>query len=117
MFRAPRPANLPGFVQVVQSLPATQRQIARHLDISERTLQRYMATDNAPRAAVLALFWESHWGRQCADVEASNWAALQYRRAEGLERTNATLRAHIERLEKDYASTGQAANSPVWYRA
>lgn len=117
MFRAPRPASLPGFNQVMQDLPASQRQIARHLDITERTLQRYAATDSAPRAVVLALFWETRWGREAADGEAAAWAALQYQRAEASARQVAALGRQMDLLEAALADGRGAANSPIWRRA
>lgn len=33
--------------------------IARHLDVAPRTLERWKAADQAPRIALLALFYES----------------------------------------------------------
>lgn len=117
MFRAPRPASLPGITQLVQSLPATPRQVARHLDLADRTLQRYIATDSAPRAVMLALFWETRWGRETADNEAAVWSTIQYRRAEGLERQVAELRRQIGVLEGAQAEGWTAANSPIWMPA
>lgn len=119
MFRAPRPASLPGFGQIVADLPATQRQIARHLDITERTLQRYAATDSAPRAVVLALFWETQWGRMAADGEAAEFGRVHYARARGLEQQVDLLRHQVERLEVELARPApqRAANSPLWLRA
>ncbi|MDO8440080.1 MAG: hypothetical protein Q7S97_02570 [Polaromonas sp.] len=36
--------------------------IARHLDVTPRTLERWKAADQAPRTAMLALFYETRWG-------------------------------------------------------
>jgi hypothetical protein len=38
------------------------RQVARYLGVTVATLKRWKATDDAPRAALLALFYESRWG-------------------------------------------------------
>lgn len=100
---------------MLADLPATPAQVARHLQISPATLARWQAADQAPRAAMLALFWETRWGRSAADVEAVNWAAMAHRRAVTLERENAALRRHIELLERELArGPDQAANAPLW---
>lgn len=117
MFRAPTGAGLPSFELMLQDLPATPAQLARHLDISPRTMQRYMAEAAAPRAVMLAMFWETRWGRSAADCEAANWAALHYRRAEIAERQNVALRRQLVALEAALAESHGAANSPVWMTA
>lgn len=117
MFRAPTGAGLPSFDLMLQDLPATPAQLARHLDINPRTLQRYQATGDAPRPVLLAMFWETRWGRSAADTEAANFAALHFRRAEIAERQVRTLQRQVATLEHELAQSGQAANSPVWMRA
>lgn len=113
MFRSPN--GLPPLSFMLADLPATPAQVARHLAITPRTMQRYMATDQAPRAVMLALFWETRWGRSVADTEAANWAALHYRRATALERVNVKLKRQVLLLEKELAEAAHgAANGPVW---
>jgi cell division protein FtsB len=65
---------------------------------------------------MLALFWESRWGRSAADTEATNHAARQWQRAAALERENAALRQRITRLESELADAPhqRAANLPTW---
>lgn len=99
---------------LLADLPATPRQIARHLDLSESTLKRYEREDQAPRAVMLALFWESRWGRSAADCEAHNWGAVYYRKAMGLERENAALRRQLAALEAMLQDQQGAANSPFF---
>lgn len=114
MFRAPGPAGLPSFSTMLQDLPGTPAQVARYLGLSARTLQRYAAENQAPRAIMLALFWETRWGRSAADVEAANWAALHFRRAELAERQIVALRRQILMLEAAAAAAYGAANGPLW---
>lgn len=114
MFRAPGSAGLPSFSTMLQDLQATPEQLARHLDLSRRQLQRYQAADAAPRVVMLAMFWETRWGRSAADCEAANWAALHYRRAEIAERQIVALRRQVEQLEAALAMLDRAANSPIW---
>lgn len=116
MFRAPSQAGLPPFSVLLADLPAHPAQVARHLGLSPACLARYAAQEQAPRPVMLAMFWESRWGRSAADVDASNTAAAQFQRAEALARENAALRRYVARLEADLsAAPGQrAANAPVW---
>lgn len=101
---------------MLADLPATRHQVARHLGISTVTLNRYLKANQAPRPIMLALFWETRWGRSAADTEAANWGALYFRQAKGLERENAALRRQMDLLERELASAPGAANSP-FYRA
>ena len=113
MFRAPSLAGLPPFSFLLADLPASLPQVARHIGLSPATLARYSASDQAPRAVMLALFWESRWGRSASDCDASNAAAAQFQRAASLQRENAALRRHIAQLETLIADgAGHAANAP-----
>jgi len=117
MFRSPSAAGLPGLAVMLADLPANQQEIARHLGITPRTLQRYKETGSAPRAVMLALFWETRWGRSAADCEAANWGAMHYRRAMVAERQSAELRRQLERAEADRSNSGGAANAPTFRTA
>lgn len=115
MFRSPSGAGLPSFSTMLADLPANLHQVARHLDLSTVTLNKYRKNDQAPRAVMLALFWETRWGRSCADTEAANFGAVHYRQAQGLEREVARLVGVVLRLEVELDRGGSgAANSPVW---
>lgn len=115
MFRSPSLAGLPHIQTMINDLPATKKQIARHLGITERSLNRYIRAEGAPRAIMLALFWETKWGRSAADTEAANYGAIYYRKAMGLERQNQKLRQQIATLETELANTNYvAANSPFF---
>lgn len=115
MFRAPSQAGLPALATILGDLPATPQQIARHLGLSPVTLARYTAAEQAPRAVMLALFWETQWGRSVADTEAVNWAAMHHRESALLRRENAALRRQIEVLEAQVSQgTGHAANAPFY---
>lgn len=115
MFRAPSMAGLPSLDQLLADLPATPEKVARHLGISPRTMRSYMQAGAAPRPVMLALFWETRWGRSAADCEAANFAAIHYRRAQSAERQNVALVRQIAVLECELAkSDSGAANSPIW---
>lgn len=118
MFRSPSRAGLPPLRLMIGDLTASNRQIAKHLDITPRTLERYMAADQAPRPVMLSLFWETRWGRSVADSEAANYGAIQAGHAHALARENAALRKRINQLEMLLdAPHPNAANRPFFYTA
>ncbi len=97
---------------MLRDVPFCVPEVARHLGITVPTVEKYAKTENAPRAAMLALFWETRWGRSAADVEAANWGATYYRLAMSLERENKVLKRQILELEVLLASGDTAANTP-----
>lgn len=105
------PRSLPPWQMILDDLsnPPALR-VARVLGISERTVYRYNQTGDAPRIALLALFWLTRWGRSQVHSQAVNDAALAFQIADG-------LRAEVSRLESNvrYLSLlgSGAANGPL----
>ncbi len=115
MFRAPPSAGLPPFTWLLHDQQANRAQVARHIGVHERTLARYEAAQGAPRAVMLALFWESRWGRSAADAEAARAADVHRGHAQALANENAALRRRIEVLERELTQAQpEAANLPFW---
>ncbi|WP_180125480.1 hypothetical protein [Rhodoferax sp. BLA1] len=54
--------------------------VAKFLDVTERTVWRWLAEENAPRAAILALYWETQYGRSLIDTDQVNEIRLLYQR-------------------------------------
>jgi hypothetical protein len=109
MFRATHTPPLSTLLEdLLTSDPAA---IARHLDVSTRTFERWKQADQAPRAALLALFYESRWGYSLLETTAYNGHAAERAWRQGLQRENAMLRTRIARLESigDFG----AANAPA----
>ena len=98
MFRTPR--HLPSLLDMLDDIKTDRRTIAQHLGITERTLARYEATQQAPRPIMLALFWETQWGRGTADAEAQTWSQINALRAELADEENAILRTQLLSTEK-----------------
>jgi len=117
MFRAPSQAGLPDLATLLADLPASPQQIAHHLGVSLATLERYRRANEAPRAVMLALFWESRWGRSAADCEAAQYGSLMYQYGQALKNENAALRRQIDQLELELVSSGagSAANTPFFH--
>ena len=118
MFRAPSMAGLPSVATMIDDLPYTFTQIARHLGIQESTLKTYKRTGNAPRAILLALFWETRWGRSAADTEAANTAMRLQAQAKALQDNQARMAGIIWQLEVEIDRAGRfgwrEANLPFW---
>ncbi|WP_225782784.1 helix-turn-helix domain-containing protein [Xenophilus sp. Marseille-Q4582] len=112
MFRGPSPARLPPFDLMCNDLGLPDAQIARHLGVTTRTL-RVWRRRGAPRAAQLALFWESRWGMSAIDAEHGNLVSHYFQAAGMHEREVKRLRLVVRRLEAE-RGTGRevAANSP-----
>lgn len=88
------------------------KKVAKHLGVSVQTLKKWKATDSAPRAALLALFYESRWGYSLVATTAHNGEMFQRQVADGLKRENAALRVRIARLEA--LGNFESANQPIW---
>ena len=91
-----------------QNQPAA---IARALDVSERTVELWLAKENAPRSVTLALYWITWWGRSDVDCRATNDAITTARVVRILETENRNLRAALETVvaRREHGS----ANDPV----
>lgn len=72
------PRHLPPLAAMLSDLgnPSAEA-IARHLGVSRRTVYRWLLAGKAPRAAMLALFWSTRWGRSAVECRAVNDATLQ----------------------------------------
>ncbi len=114
MFRAPSHARLPSLQLMAADIPASREQLARHLDIAPRTLARYITAEQAPRPIMLALFWETRWGRSAADSEAANYGQAMAGHAHALQRENAALRRQLQLMESMLGDPHRAANSPLF---
>lgn len=108
-FLAPR--YLPGIRDALRALGCDAHAAAKHLHVADRTVYHWLKTDRTPRAALLALFWESHEGHGIIAEHATRGMAIYKALADSLQRENAALRSRIARLENiaDFGS----ANAPT----
>ena len=88
------------------------KKVAKHLGVSVQTLKKWKAKDEAPRAALLALFYETQWGYSLMATTAHNGEMFQRQLADSLKRTNDALRVRIARLEA--LGNFESANEPIW---
>lgn len=97
---------------MLDELGAPDKALSRHLQVNERTLRRWRAAEAAPRPVMLALFYETRWGRSAVNCRAENDARTFAGLARAYERHANTLQARVARLEAigDFS----AANAPVF---
>lgn len=88
------------------------KKVAKHLGVTVQTLKKWKDTDTAPRAALLALFYESRWGYSLMYTTAHNGEKYARELAQSLQRTNDALRVRIARLEA--LGNFESANEPIW---
>jgi hypothetical protein len=85
--------------------------VCKWLDVSEKTLQRWMAgTSPVPRAVCYALFHESKYGRGLAEVTAYNDRALLLSQID-------LLQMRVRALEADNDALRNAADAAAPYLA
>lgn len=112
-FRAPRPGQLQDITTLVNGLTTRDpHAIAQHLGITAHTLARWQRSGDAPRAARLALYWETQAGLSVAHCEAINGERAARGLVSGLQGEVRDLRTRIAYLEVigDFG----AANAPMW---
>jgi hypothetical protein len=87
------------------------KRAAKHLGLSVKTVQRYRDSGTAPRAVLLALFYESTWGYSLLHTTAYNRQMWLGQQVGALQRQNAVLAARVALLERlgDFG----AANEPL----
>lgn len=76
MISAPKDIYGPNvFKQFVHEL-AGPAHVAKFLEVSERTVWRWLAEGSAPKMACLALYWETQYGRSLIDTDHQTELAL-----------------------------------------
>lgn len=99
---------------MLDDIAKPDKEVARWLGISVETLRRYKKAEQAPRAVMHALFFQTKWGLGQFDAEMHN--SLMYANAEiaELRKRCQELEAVISKLEEE-VKTG-AANAPFFVK-
>jgi hypothetical protein len=93
------PRQVPSLATILADLGnPSPVEIARALGVTPRTVERWLHDADAPRPALLALFWLTRWGQSEVDCRAINDAQHQAQRAAVLESEVCRLRAEVSRL-------------------
>lgn len=109
MFRVTHTPQLSALLDglTTRSIPT----IAKHLGITEQTMRRYIRQDKAPRAIMLALYYEGHSGVRDLETDAFNAARRSASEAASAQKQIRNMRARISYLEG--LSTFGSANDPA----
>lgn len=105
--------HLPTFEMLVDNIGASPRAISKYLGVSERTVFAWKAGRTVPKATLLALFWESSWGRSLHHTTLENGRQYQQAHVASLQREIARLNAQIARVN----NLSDTANAPVFRQA
>lgn len=94
MFHAPKTIYGPALLRMFVDELGGVKPVAKYLDVHARTVRRWLSDEKVPRAVVLALFWESQYGRSHINTDQVNeiqqlhqhlrLAQEQYRRAKDI---------------------------------
>lgn len=76
------------------------KRLAKWLGVSERTIWNYNRAGQAPRSAMLALFWLTPWGDSALDTDRENLVRVLQSLTNSLGNDVANLRTRIAYLER-----------------
>lgn len=107
------PRDLPIWDAILDDLgrPPPER-IAKALGVGRSTAYRWQNAHSAPRAAALALFWLTRWGRSQIDAQATNDAVLAVSYARALAEERLQLLDRVRQLEELASRLAIAAAQP-----
>ncbi len=106
------PRNLPALSTLLDDLGHPPPRLwSRPLGVSERTAWRWQASDQAPAAARLGLFWVTRWGWSEVESEARHALDTAALLCDAYRREIAVLQARLAHLQAigDFGS----ANAPT----
>lgn len=96
---------------LLDQLVATPAQVAKFLDVTERSVFRWLSDGTAPRAVLFALWHETPHGREVSALDVGNELAITRRVARGAQEAQAVQVQQLARLLA-ISDTG-AANDPL----
>lgn len=100
---------------MLNDIGAPDDQIARFLDLAPATVRRYRAAGQAPRPIMLALFWETSWGRNWRETALQNEVRQAYAKARILTLRNDRLVKQMLTMEQALELQKGAANGPLFH--
>lgn len=107
MLSAPKTIFGPNIFRIFVNELGGIKRVAKFLDVSERTIGYWLAKDRPPRAAVLAMYWETQYGRSLIESDQITEIRLLYRRVHILQEQYAKAReivTGLRRLQTDTAN-------------
>lgn len=91
------PKTLPSFAELVADLGHPKAEaLAKSLDVSPSTVRRWRR-EQAPRTAILALWWLSRWGQSAWTCEMAQRQAIGWRTADAVSLEDASKVVTLKR--------------------
>lgn len=115
LFRAPTQSGLPHLHSMLNSL-GNDLAVSQLLGVSLSTIRRYRREGQAPRAIMLALFWETPWGASVLDAHSTNEARMAFTMNRMLERENKALKGQLETLERLLSEGNRGAANEHFFK-
>lgn len=110
-FHAPSNIYGPNLLRIFMDDLGGPKAVHKYLGVSERTVFHWLASGRVPRAAVLALFWESKYGRGQIFTDQVNEIRLLYGRVCLLQEQYQRAKDIITGLRAMHAGS---ANEPLF---
>lgn len=101
---------------LLDQLVATPAQVAKFLDVTERSVWRWLADGTAPRAVLYALWHETPHGREVSALDVGNELVITRRMARGAQDAQAVQVAQLSRVLaiSDTGAANDALVSGPW---
>lgn len=99
--------------EMMADLGAKPADVAKYLEVTERSVWRWMADGTAPRAALLALWHITPDGVNTVALDHGNGAMYERGYVRSMEATTARLQAQNHRLEQELDRATLAAGASV----
>ncbi|HEV6968855.1 hypothetical protein [Roseateles sp.] len=105
--------HLPTFRHMLEDLGRPSASVvARALGVHRSTVERWSRRNDAPRPALLCLFWLTSWGQSELDCDLANRAHTYGAHIAAVRRENDALRRELARVLS--AADFGSANAPSW---
>jgi hypothetical protein len=112
MFNAPKDIYGPNLFKIFADELGGPARVAKLLHTTEQTVKRWMlCSTKVPRAAVLALYWETQYGRSAMFADQVNEIRLLYRHIDILQRQYTRAKDIVTGLRRIQSDT---ANEPYF---
>ncbi|MFZ1499520.1 MAG: hypothetical protein WAT33_06805 [Giesbergeria sp.] len=110
-FHAPKNIYGPELLRMFVDELGGPKAVHKYLGVTERTVFHWLSSGRVPRAAVLALFWESQYGRSQIFTDQVNEIRLLYRQVCMLQEQFQRAKDIITGLRSLHAGS---ANEPLF---
>lgn len=109
MISAPKNVRGPNLFRMFVHELGGPRKVAKFLDVTERTVWRWLAEESAPKMAVLALYWETSYGKSLIDTDQVNEIRLLYQYVNLLQSQFTRAKDIVTGLRKLHAGSSNEA--------